>query len=250
MFNRCPTFLAATLCCLLASSLALADAATDRVREGIKRHTGGDVQVDRVSATPIPGIFEVVSGTDVFYSDASGRYAFVDGRLVDTEKKRDLTQPTLESLTNTNVDFKSLPLELAIKTVTGTGKRQLAIFEDPACPVCQRLHGALAQLKDVTVYTFAYPIISEQSIPAAIATLCAPVSARSAKWNAFMAGAPLPDRLETGCDKAQADVGRIIALGEKYRIKNTPTLILGNGKRIVGGIPPDQLAAALDELGQ
>ena len=78
-----------------------------------------EFEVTRIAHTPIPGIFEVVSGVDVFYSDATGRYAFVDGRLVDTEKKMDLTQATLATLTT--VDFKALPLDLAIKTVTGTG---------------------------------------------------------------------------------------------------------------------------------
>ena len=46
------------------------------------------------------------------------------------------------------------------------------------------------------------------------------------------------------------DRKKILAVGEKYRLKNTPTLILANGQRIVGGIPEDQLAAALDELGK
>lgn len=233
---------------LLAGAPALADTATDRVRDGIKRYTGGQVTVDRVSPTPIPGLFEVVTGLDVFYADATGRYALVDGRLVDTEQKRDLTQSTLETLSR--IDFKSLPLNLAIKTVTGTGKRQLAIFEDPTCPACQGLHAALGQLQDVTLYTFAYPIISERAIPAALATLCAPAATRAAKWDAFMQGAPLPETLDAKCDRAQADLQTILALGEKYGIRNTPTLFLANGKRIMGGIPPEQLAAALDELGQ
>jgi len=247
MLKNRVALLAATLCCLLSSSVALADAATDRVRDGIKRYASG-VEITRISRTPIPGIFEVVSGVDVFYSDATGRYAFVDGRLVDTEKKQDLTQVTLATLTT--VDFKSLPLDLAIKAVTGTGKRQLAIFEDPACPICQKLHGSLTQLKDVTLYTFPFPIISEKSIPAAIAALCAPVNARSAKWDGYMQGGPVPEGLEAGCEPAHAAMKKILAVGEKYRLKNTPTLILANGQRIVGGIPEDQLAAALDELGK
>ena len=119
MLKKRVAFLAATLCCLLSSSIASADMAIDRVRDGIKRYTAGQVEVTRIAHTPIPGIFEVVSGVDVFYSDATGRYAFVDGRLVDTEKKMDLTQATLATLTT--VDFKALPLDLAIKTVTGTG---------------------------------------------------------------------------------------------------------------------------------
>ena len=65
-----------------------------------------------------------------------------------------------------------------------------------------------------------------------------------------MQGAPVPEGLEAGCEPAHAAMKKILTVGEKYRLKNTPTLILANGKRIVGGIPEDQLAAALDELGK
>lgn len=237
---------AAVLCCALASSAVWADAATDRVRAGIRRHTNGQVEPTSITATPVPGIFEVVVDADVYYTDASGRYAFVDGRLVDTAKKQDLTQARLATLTD--VSFDALPLDLAVKTVHGNGKRRLAIFEDPACPICRNLHGSLGQLQDVTLYTFPFPIISPDSIPAAVATLCAPTSERATKWNGFMQGATPPATVDAGCDPAKVSVGKILALGEKLRVRNTPTLILGNGKRIVGGIPVDQLAAALDEM--
>ena len=132
----------------------------------------------------------------------------------------------------------------------GSGTRQLAIFEDPACPICQKLHGSRTQLKDVTLYTFPFPIISEKSISAAIAVLCAPVNARRAKWDGYMKGASVPEGLEAGCEPAQAAMKTILAIADKYHLKNTPTLILANCKRIVGGIPEGQLAAALDDLGK
>ena len=104
------------------------------------------------------------------------RYAFLDGRLVDMAEKRDLTQARLEALAR--IRFDALPLEAAIKTVRGSGARRLAVFEDPACPVCRSLQQSLAALDDVTIYTFTYPVIARESIPAAVSTWCAP--ARSA----------------------------------------------------------------------
>jgi thiol:disulfide interchange protein DsbC len=87
------------------------------------------------------------------YVDAAGRYA-VEGQLIDLLTQRDLTRERQEKLSRIN--FSKLPLALAIKTVRGNGKRTLAIFEDPLCQVCRVLHQFMAQLTDITLYTFIY----------------------------------------------------------------------------------------------
>lgn len=230
---------------MAASSMAWADAQADRVRAGINRHTDGKVEVTTVSATPVPGVFEVVSGTNVFYSDATGRYAFVDGRLVDTEKRQDLTQATMQRISM--IDFRKLPLDLAVKTVSGTGKRQLAVFEDPACTMCRDLHASLAQLTDVTIYRFPTPIVAEESTAAAAMALCQPTARRAAKWHAYMSGSePVPSKVDAGCEPALDKVSKLLAFAEQHKINNTPTLILGNGQRVIGRMPLEMLANALD----
>ncbi len=61
------------------------------------------------------------------------------------------------------ISFDSLPLESAIKIVSGNGSRRIAIFEDPNCGYCKRLERDLAVLKDVTIYTFIYPVLGPDS---------------------------------------------------------------------------------------
>lgn len=227
------------------SSPVLADATLDQVRAGIARNTDGKVEVTSVSPTPIPGLFEVVSGTDVFYSDASGRYVLVDGRLVDTEQRQDLTQATLQKVSS--IDFRSLPFDLAIKTVIGSGKRQIAVFEDPSCSACRELHGSLAQLSDVTIYHFPLPIISEASPPAVAMTLCLPAERRAAKWHAYMMGTEaIPVKVSHACVPELAKVGQLVALGRQHKVQNTPTIVLRNGQRMVGRVPINVLSTVLD----
>ena len=38
----------------------------------------------------------------------------------------------------------------------------------------------------------------------------------------------------------------ILKLGEKYQINNTPTVVLGNGKRLVGATPPELFMTELN----
>lgn len=226
----------ACLCLLLQPAYAAEP--SERIRIAVERHTQGKVVPSAVAPTPVAGIYEVVSGQEVFYVDASGRYAFVEGRLVDLQGSRDLTADRLEALSR--IDFRQLPLELAVRQVRGSGRRVLAVFEDPGCPVCRVLHKFIDQLPDVTVYRFMYPVTDPASAPMARDAWC--TSDRQAAWSRLMAGggvAPAP-----ACDTAGLE--RIVALGDQLQIQGTPTVFLANGRRLVGATPPDQFLAALE----
>ncbi|QTQ30101.1 Disulfide bond isomerase, DsbC/G [Aromatoleum bremense] len=223
------------------------ETAAQAVKAAIARHTNGEVTPDSVATTPVPGIFEVTHGMDVFYADVTGRYAFIDGRLIDTLEKRDLTEATLAALAA--IPFSDLPLDLAIKTVRGDGSRKLAVFEDPACPVCRSMQPALARLDNVTIHVFTYPVISPDSIPAAVATWCSAHAARESHWQAYMDGAPVPQRIEPHCEEAMQVVRRIVDFGRARGIRNTPTLVLADGRRVLGAMPAAELEEALSRAG-
>lgn len=224
--------------CAHAESAETASALQSRVKAAVERNTKGAVIVETVSPTAIPGVYEIVSGQEVMYVDGTGRYG-IDGRMVDMLERRDLTAMRLEQLSR--IDFRALPLDLAIKTVRGSGKRVLAVFEDPACPVCRVLTKFIDQLPDVTVYTFMYPVVDPGSVPRAQAAWCA--QDRHAAWSSLMRGGPAPN--SAPCDTT--GLRRIVQLGERLHINGTPTVFLANGRRLVGATPPDQFVAALDE---
>jgi thiol:disulfide interchange protein DsbC len=225
----------------MSAAQAADETALARIKAAVERHTAGKVPVTAVHATPIPSLFEVVSGLEVFYVDATGRYGLVDGRLVDMRDSRDLTAVRLESLTR--IDFKRLPLDLAIKEVRGDGRRVMAIFEDPGCPVCRVLHKFIAQLPDVTVYRFMFPLTDPQSLPLAHAAWCS--KDRKAAWAGLMAGTAAPPPASGPCDTT--GLARIRSLGDQLQIQGTPTVFLANGRRLVGATPPEQFIAALDD---
>lgn len=192
---------------------------------------------DAVAATPVPGLSEVVMGANVAYVDASGRY-FLFGRLVDMQTQRDLTAERLERLTA--IDFGALPLESAIRTVRGNGRRTLAVFSDPDCPYCRALEESLAALDDLTVYTFLFPV--ESLHPAArekaIAVWCAPDRAQA--WSALMRRNVAP-----AAASCAHPIDRIVALGAALRVQGTPTLFASDGRRLVGAQPAAEIDAWL-----
>lgn len=192
---------------------------------------------DAVTATPVPGLAEVVMGANVAYVDASGRY-FLFGRLFDMQAQRDLTAERLERITS--IDFAALPLEAAIRTVQGSGRRALAVFSDPDCPYCRSLEQALDALEDVTRYTFLYPVaaLHPGARDKAIAVWCAPDRAKA--WSDLMTRgrAPAPAACEHPIDQN-------LALGAMLRIAGTPTLFAADGRRKVGAQSAGELEAWL-----
>ena len=189
---------------------------------------------DAIAASPIPGLSEVVMGTNVAYVDASGRY-FLFGRLFDMQSQRDLTAERVEHLSA--IDFGALPLDAAIKTVRGTGRRTLAVFSDPDCPHCRALEQSLAALDDVKLYTFVYPVeaLHPGAREKAVAVWCASDPAKA--WSDLMARGVVPT--SAPCTHP---IDRIVSLAATLRVLGTPTLFAGDGRRTVGA----QSAAELD----
>ncbi|WP_232467117.1 DsbC family protein, partial [Alcaligenes faecalis] len=157
---------------------------------------------------------------------------------MDMKDRRDVTAPALEKL-NT-IPWESLPLSQAIVEVHGNGQRKMAVFEDPLCPICRVFTKFVDQLENVTVYRFVFPVIDPQSAPIARKAWCSPD--RNTAWNMVMNGRNIDGRED--CDIT--GLVEILKFGEANNIANTPTVILGNGKRLVGATPPEQFIAELD----
>lgn len=229
---------------LFSTSVAVADVSAEytQLASNIHENTKGKVSPTSINKTPLPGIFEVVSGMDIFYVDASGRYAFVEGHMLDLANTVDLTQARLEAVSK--IDFNQLPKDLAIKTVRGSGKRVIAVFEDPNCSFCRAFRSLLGHLDDVTIYSFPYPVLSADSENKVRAILCS--KDKDQAWEKLMTTGQLPPTT-TACD---ADVRPMLELGNRLNVMGTPTVFFSNGKRSQGAVPPDQFMSMLAESSQ
>jgi thiol:disulfide interchange protein DsbC len=220
----------------LCAGIGLAHADQEAVKKGVEAFVGAPV-VESVKSTSYGGLYEVVlrSG-ELIYTD-EGVSFFIDGRLIDTATRRDVTQARLNELSA--IEFSSLPLDNAIKQVMGNGERLLASFEDPNCGYCKRLGQELAQLDNVTIYTFLYPILSDDSTQKSRHIWCAQDQAKA--WNDWILANKTPPAAE--CDSSAVDEN--VAFGQKLRIQGTPTMFLANGQRLGGYLPAAQLEVLL-----
>jgi thiol:disulfide interchange protein DsbC len=225
--------------CLLAGA-ATAQEAAIRKNLALRLPQIGN-KIDEVNKTPIPGLYELRIGTDVLYSDAEGNH-LIQGSLFDTRSKTDLTEERIAKLTA--IDPKTLPLKDALMVKQGNGQRQLVVFADPHCGYCKQLERDLVKLKDVTIYTFLYPILGPRSDEDARAIWC--TKDAQTTWRDWMIdGKPAPRRMGTSCDVSAID--RNTAFGRKHKVTATPALLFIDGKRVAGALTAADIEKRLTE---
>jgi thiol:disulfide interchange protein DsbC len=188
----------------------------------------GGAKPDQVFKGP-GGLYEVLIGGELYYVDANVNFV-IAGRMFDARTREDLTQKRID--TALKVDFKSLPLDRAIKTARGNGSRVMVTFEDPNCPYCKKLWQSMAEMKDVTIYTFLYPILSADSAAKSKAIWCA--KDRAAAWDQYMVGGKAP---AAAADDCKNPIDQNVALGRSLGINGTPTIIFTDGTRAAGALP-------------
>ena len=139
----------------LALALPLLAPAQDAaIRKNLAERMPALTQIDEISKTPMPGLFEVRIGHEILYTDAEGNF-LLQGTLLDTRARKNLTEERMEKLTA--IDFKDLPLKNAFTIVRGNGKRRLAVFEDPNCGYCKRFEKDLQKVDNVTCLLYTSP---------------------------------------------------------------------------------------------
>ncbi|MDE2607559.1 MAG: DsbC family protein [Burkholderiales bacterium] len=213
------------------------------VRRNLPARMPNFPQIDEVSRTPIPGLYEVRIGTELFYTDADGAY-IINGEMMDTKARRNLTQERLDKLLA--IDFSALPMKDAFTIVRGNGKRKIAVFEDPNCPYCKHFERDLQKVDNVTVYMFLYPILGPDSVEKSKAIWCSRDKGRS--WEDWMIKGEAPAKAEAACDVGA--LARNTEFGRKYRITGTPTLVFADGSRVPGAIGTAQIEKLLANGGK
>jgi thiol:disulfide interchange protein DsbC len=211
----------------LAATLNVA-AQEATIRKNLGERISQLQKIDEVTKSPMPGLYEIrVNGTEIFYTDAEGNF-LLQGNLIDTRQRRNLTEERVDKLTA--ISFDALPLKDAFTIVRGNGKRKLAIFGDPNCGYCKRFERDLEKVDNVTIHMFLYPILSADSNEKSKHIWCA--KDKGKVWQDWMVRDQLP--MVANCDTAA--IARNVELGRKYKITGTPTLVFADGSRVPGAI--------------
>jgi thiol:disulfide interchange protein DsbC len=230
---------AVTATCLLLASAGLW-AQDANLKKTLAERLPSLPKIEEVSKTPMPGVFEIrVQGNEIFYTDAKGDF-LIQGALIDTKQKRNLTEERNDKLSA--VSFDSIPLKYAFTQVKGNGKRKLVVFADPNCGYCKRFERDLQKIDNVTIYHMMYPVLGEDSKVKSRNIACAKDRAKT--WNDWMLQGIAPPA--AACDNHNIEA--IVEFGKKNRINGTPTLFVADGTRVPGAIEAAQIESLLNAV--
>jgi thiol:disulfide interchange protein DsbC len=226
-----------TIGVLALSAGALAQEAT--IRKNLAERIPQLQKIDEVSKSAMPGLYEIrVNGSEIYYTDGEGNF-LLQGSLIDTRQRRNLTEERVDKLNA--ISFDALPLKDAFTIVRGTGKRKLAVFEDPNCGYCKRFERDLQKVDNVTIHMFLYPILSADSNEKSKNIWCA--KDRVKAWQDWM----VRDKAAATASCDISAIERNVEIGRKHKITGTPTLIFADGTRVPGAITAAQVEKYLTD---
>ena len=198
-----------------------------QIKTEIQKRLGANVKVKSVTVAPVTGLYEVLVGNEVFYTDVAGKY-LIQGEIIELATGKNITEQRQTDLNR--IKWADLTQANAIKTVRGNGSRQLAVFSDPNCGYCKRLEKSMQQLENVTIYTYLIPILSADSAQKSKQIWCSSDPYKS--YIDWMLNGISPSG-KTDCN---TPLDKNLAFAKTYGITGTPTLFFTDGSRFPGAV--------------
>ncbi len=225
---------------LVAGSALAGDAAQIRTALG---KVIPDVKIDSVTPSPIDGLYEVMTGTQLMYVTGDGRY-FFDGRIVDLKTRTDISEPRLTAARQQAI--AKVGEENMVIFAPDDYKHTVTVFTDIDCGYCRKLHSQMDEYGEegIRIRYLFYPRAGKRSsaYKDAVSVWCA--DDRQTAMTDAKSGKGVEAKT---CDNP---VDEHMALGKDLGLRGTPALVLESGDMVPGYVEPKRLSALLEKSGK
>ena len=189
--------------------------------------------------SPIPGMYEVIRGTDIAYMSADGKYA-IAGDLYDLSSNNNLSETRRRDARVKLI--ATMPENQMLVFSPKDPKYTITVFTDVDCGYCRKLHSQIADYNRLGIrvrYMF-YPRSGPDtdSWHKAEEVWCSPN--RNEALTRAKRGEDL--KVKTCAD---SPIARHYALGREMDLRGTPAIVTSNGDMLPGYVPPALLAQEL-----
>ena len=194
---------------------------------------------DSVAPSAIPGLFEVVLGSQVLYLSADGRFV-LQGDLIDLGSRANLTENRRGELRGKAIAALG-EQDMVVFGPEGPAKYTVTIFTDIDCGYCRKMHSQIADYnkEGIKIRYLLFPRegVGSESFNKAISVWCA--ENRQEAMTKAKRGEAIENKTCENPVQAQYE------LGQKLGVRGTPSMILEDGEMLPGYVPPTQLAQLL-----
>lgn len=227
----------------VALSLAVVSqsALAQTVEERLKGMIPG-VTADAVLESPVPGLYEVRYGTQIFYATGDGRYV-LQGNLVEMASRTNLTEASRTEARKVVMEAQD-ESRMVVYAPKGEVKHTITVFTDADCTFCRRMHAEMDQINELGIKVryllFPRTGVDSPSYRKAVGIWCA--DDRNHAMDEAKLGKDIPTK---NCDNP---VQAHMLLGEQVGVQGTPAIVLEGGQILPGYRPARELAAILEQV--
>jgi thiol:disulfide interchange protein DsbC len=222
---------------VLAASAAMAEEIPEAVSVGLHK-LFPTTPIDKITATPMPGLYEATLGSRLFYVSEDGKY-LLQGNLYDIDTRTNLTEASQNAVRKAALD--AVNEDEMVIFAPEDPKYTVTIFTDIDCGYCRKLHKEMHAYneKGISVRYMFYPRsgVGSPSFDKAVSVWCA--DDRNQALTDAKNGKPVEPKT---CENPIANQ---YALGGDLGLRGTPAIFLEDGESIPGYVPADRLAATL-----
>lgn len=215
---------------LLLSGSLHAQTGVEQKITGVMHALFPDLKVTRIRESSIPGLYEAMLGTEVYYVTGDGRY-LLRGDLYDLKDKKNISEEQRAAARVKVLD--RIPSSDYIEFAPAHPKHTIYVFTDVTCPFCRKLHSEVPELNKggLAVRYLAYPRngIKSKAYQEMVDIWCA--KDRKDALTAAKQGKPVPPQ------QCANPVKKLFELGQSMGVRGTPTIYTENGD-MVGGYKP------------
>ncbi len=227
---------------LFSMPIAFADDADIvQVKKALESMAPG-AKADSITATSLPGLYEVIVGTEIVYISKDGRY-MLQGDLVDVQAQKNLTEAKRGTGRLKLVNALSENAMIVFAPKNQPVKHTITVFTDVDCGYCRKMHSEMAELNrhGIKVRYLMFPRAGKNSpsYDKAVSVFC------SKDRNAALTRAKATGNIEK--KTCVNPVDQHMALVERLGLTGTPTLMLEDGRLMPGYVPAQRLSKLLDE---
>lgn len=228
-----------------------ADTGLDQVKSTLQKLMP-NAKPDSIQMSPIPGVYEIVYGTQIVYMTKDGRY-MIEGDVYDVNNRVNLTEDARKAGRKEALATLDENNMIVFKPKDKKPKYIITAFTDIDCGYCRKLHSHINEYTDLGIEvryaSFPRAGLKSKSYYKAVAVWCAKDRNKAitiAKGGAKLAQLEKLEQVKNTKPCTDA-IAKQLATAREAGVTGTPSLFMENGRMIPGYVPPKQLRKMLDD---